>query len=105
MDFTVHPNSLNSISTKNSANNDAKERQLAKLRESTREFEAIYVMEMYKAMRKTVPDDGLFQASRSEEMFREMMDMELARETAKDEGMGIGEAMYNQMKATIENKR
>lgn len=105
MDFTIHPNSLNSISTQTTVNKSEKERQLTKLRESTREFEAIYVMEMYKAMRKTIPEEGLFKANRTEEMFRNMMDMELARETAKGEGMGIGKAMYEQMKDSIEKKR
>lgn len=105
MEFTIHPNSINSISTQNSANMSDKERQLNRLRESTREFEAIYVNEMFKAMRKTVPDDGIFQTSKTEEMFRDMMDMELARNTAAGEGMGIGQAMYDQMKEGIENKR
>ncbi len=105
MDFSIHPNNLNSISTRTSAGKDDKERQLNRLRESTREFEAIYVNEMFKAMRKTVPEDGIFKTSKTEEMFRDMMDMELARETAKGDGIGIGKAMYDQMKETIENKR
>ncbi len=82
-----------------------KHKDLESLRESTREFEALYVMEMYKAMRKTIPENGLFPQNTSSKMFQEMMDMELARDTAKGDGMGIGLAMYNQMKGAIENKK
>ncbi len=82
-----------------------KHKDLESLRESTREFEALYVMEMYKSMRKTIPENGLFPQNTSSKMFQEMMDMELARDTAKGDGMGIGLAMYNQMKGAIENKK
>ena len=38
-----------------------KDKELQALRRSCREFEAIYVNEMYKSMRKTVPESGLFE--------------------------------------------
>ena len=45
-----------------------KDKELQALRRSCREFEAIYVNEMYKSMRKTVPESGLFEKKgRSEE--------------------------------------
>lgn len=105
MDFTINPRAVLSVPTEKQPSAQAKQRQLSELRESTREFEAIYVMEMFKAMRKTVPEDGLFKPDASTKMFREMMDMELARDTAAGEGMGIGKAMYDQMKDLIEKKR
>jgi Rod binding domain-containing protein len=34
-----------------------------------------------------------------------MLDTQMARETAKGKGIGIGEKMYNQMKGAIEKTR
>lgn len=81
-----------------------KERDLESLRDSSRQFETIFVMEMYKAMRKAVPDGGLFEKSVATDMFQEMFDMEIAKQTAAGPGMGIGEAMYRQMAETLANK-
>lgn len=105
MDFTLRPTTVSPFQGKSLDRSDDKERQLKALRESTREFEAIYVNEMFKAMRKTIPEGGLFEKNMTTDIFQEMMDMELARQTAKDEGIGLGLAMYNQMKGIIEKKR
>lgn len=105
MDFKIDPRIKISAPTEQATGTKKKERDLNALRESTREFEALYVNEMFKAMRKTIPENDFFKKDMSTKMFEEMMDMDLARKTAKNEGMGIGLAMYNQMKGAIENKR
>lgn len=105
MDFKIDPRIKLSVPTEQLTGAKKKEKDLEALRASTREFEALYVNEMFKAMRKTVPEDSLFKKDMTTKMFQEMIDMELARDTAKNEGMGIGLAMYNQMKGAIENKR
>ncbi len=86
-------------SLKNDAT-DPKTHKLQKLRQSCREFEAIYVNEMYKSMRKSIPESGLFEKDMADTLYQEMLDMEMARETAKGDGMGIGKAMYEQLKNT-----
>ena len=97
MDLSIDPRS--SI---RQTSDDPKQQNLDKLRESCREFEAIYVQEMFKAMRKTVPESGLFEKKDMENNFyKEMLDMEMARTTAAGKGMGIGEAMYNQLKEQV----
>ncbi len=105
MDFTLRPTIPAPFRGKSIDSSNDKQRQLKALRESTREFEALYVNEMFKAMRKTIPEGGLFEKNMTTDIFQEMMDMELARETAKADGIGLGLAMYNQMKGVIENKR
>ncbi|MFV0436175.1 MAG: rod-binding protein [Desulfopila sp.] len=84
---------------------ERKSEDLQKLRESCREFEAILVMEMYKAMRKSVPDGGLFEKSMATELYQDMFDQQIAEKTSQGPGMGIGEAMYRQMAGLIENKK
>lgn len=77
---------------------DPKDPELHKLRQSCREFEAIYINEMYKTMRKTVPDSGLFEKDMADTLYQEMMDLEMAKDTAAGDGMGIGKAMYEQLR-------
>ncbi|MDR3090145.1 MAG: rod-binding protein [Desulfobulbaceae bacterium] len=81
---------------------ETKTKNLAALRESCREFEAIFVGEMFKAMRKTVPDSGLVKKSMAVETYQEMLDMETVRKTTQGQGLGIGEAMYRQLAAHLE---
>lgn len=103
MDFKIDPRILASQSTQPNVNRKAKD--LESLRESSREFESLFVMEMYKAMRKTVPEGGLFEKSQSMEIFTKMLDMETAKATARGKGLGIAEAMYKQMADLIEKKK
>ncbi len=100
MNLTIDPRaSLTPQSIKDS-DDSAKSKKLQALRKSCREFEAIYINEMYKAMRKTVPESGMFEKKgMAEDVYREMLDMERARQTAAGDGMGIGKAMYEQLQA------
>lgn len=79
----------------------AANKELQKLRKTCRDFEAVYINEMYKAMRKTVPDSGLFEKDTASELYKDMLDMEMAKATAAGKGLGIGETMYQQMKDKI----
>ncbi|MDO9043236.1 MAG: rod-binding protein [Desulfocapsaceae bacterium] len=95
----VAAGTTNKITPKTSKN-------LQALRKSCRDFEAIYTQEMYKAMRKTVPDGGIFDnKNMANGLYKEMLDMEIAKIAAAGKGNGIGEAMYQQMKGKIENKK
>jgi flagellar protein FlgJ len=102
MDFKIDPRTQISQTTQHTS--DRKTRDLASLKESSREMETMFVMEMYKAMRKAVPEGGLFEKSNATEIFQGMLDLELAKETTKGEGVGLATAMYEQMASYIENK-
>ncbi len=82
-----------------------KSQDLTSLRESSREFEALLVMEMFKSMRKSLPEGGLFEKSLTTDVFQGMLDMEYSRATAKGKGMGIGEAMYKQLEQHVSDKQ
>ncbi len=103
MDFKIDPRILTSPITQ--PNIDRKSKDLHSLRESSRDFEAMFVMEMFKAMRKTVPDGGLFEKNQATEIYTEMLDTEIAKASTQGKGFGIGEAMYNQMAGLIKNKK
>ncbi|MEC8930012.1 MAG: rod-binding protein, partial [Candidatus Latescibacterota bacterium] len=44
------------------------------LREASRQFEAVFLNQMLKAMRETVGDGGLIEKSQGEEVFQGMLD-------------------------------
>ncbi len=104
MDLTLDPRAQ--LSHPVSPNrSDKKERQLASLRQSSQDFETLLVNEMYKAMRKAVPEGGLFKKDSATEMFQEMMDMETAKATAQTSNLGIADAIYNQMAEIVKNTK
>ncbi len=103
MNFKIDPRTVTSQTTQ--PNHDKKARDLESLRESSREFETLFVMEMFKAMRKAVPEGGLFEKSMSTEIFQDMIDMETAKSATRGPGLGLATAMYNQMAPLIENKK
>ncbi|MGW8193920.1 MAG: rod-binding protein [Desulforhopalus sp.] len=103
MDFKIDPRILTSHATRPVADRTAND--LASLRESSRELETIFIMEMFKAMRKAIPEGGLFEKGIASDMYTEMLDMETAKAASRGKGLGLGEAMYNQMAELIEKKR
>jgi len=103
--MNIDPRTVVSHALHQTTPQERKTHDLEKLRESCREFESILVSEMYKSMRKGVPDGGLFEKSMATDLYQDMFDMEIAKETAKGAGMGIGEAMYRQMAELIEAQK
>ena len=103
MDFKLDPRILISPNTQTSQNR--KERDLDALKETSRQFETLYVMEMMKAMCKSVPEGGLFEKSMTTEIFQEMIDMETAKSATRGPGLGLATAIYEQMAPLIENKK
>ncbi|MDO4753545.1 MAG: rod-binding protein [Bacillota bacterium] len=76
----------------------AKKKDEEGLREAAREFESYFIGVMLKQMRKTVVEGGLIEKSESRKQFESMLDDEYAKMLAKDEGIGLGEAIFDAMK-------
>lgn len=104
MNISINPKAVIHATSPKVPGKDKTERDLKSLRESCREFEAIFVQQMYQAMRKNVPNDGLLPRDNATLIYQDMLDTQMARETAKGKGTGLGESMYNQMKGQIEKK-
>jgi len=68
-----------------------------RLKELTQEFEAIFIQQMYKEMRSTIPDDGLIPRTNAEDTFVQMQDLEAAKATARQGGIGLAEMMMKQL--------
>ena len=66
------------------------------LKEAAEQFEGLFIQQMLSAMRKTVPEDGLF-SSAEEGTFRDLADQQLAQDLAKSGDFGIAEALIRQL--------
>ena len=105
MDFKIDPRVITGSATVKTPQQSRNERDLKALRESSRQFETLFVSEMLKAMRKAVPDGGLIEKNSGTEMFQEMLDGEMAKSAASGKGLGLGEAMFNQMHDLIDKRK
>lgn len=69
------------------------------LREACQEMEAIFVNQLLKQMRATVPKNTLVQESPGSSLYKEMLDTEYSKMIAKSpNNFGLAEMLYKQLK-------
>lgn len=71
----------------------------AREEQALKEYEQLFLFEMLKEMRRTIPDTGLLGAGSKKAWFDEMMDDYLAGEMAKSDQLGIADQMKQQLDA------
>ena len=88
-------NSLNSIKKMGRAGDEQALREVAK------QFEAMFVQQLLKTMRATedVFSEGNYDQSSEMKFHRDLMDQQMSLELTKGSGLGLAEALFNQMKA------
>lgn len=70
----------------------------AKLRGVARQMSGVFVEQLFKAMRATVPQgEGAFDGGSGEEMFSGLMDQHLAVDTSTQWTRGLEDAIYRQL--------
>ncbi len=91
--------SLSAIDGLRAGNRDATvDAQREALHEASRQFEAVFLNQMLKAMRETVGDGGLIEKSQGEEIFQGMLDEEWSKSLAGRHGSrGLSEMLYRQL--------
>ena len=94
--LTLQANQLKAIPKTKGVSEDTK------LREAANEFEAIFIQQMLKSMRKTSLDSKLLPKSEGEKMFRSMLDEQYAKLSAKSGSLGLGRMIYQQLKSNLE---
>lgn len=71
--------------------------RLKKLREACAGIEAVFVGSLIKAMRQTIPDNGLLEKHPGSDIYEGLMDEKLAGFLTDKVGMGMGQILFNQM--------
>ena len=73
------------------------ERRAAELRKAAHDLEGVFVNELFKAMRQTVPQGGFLSEDPGQELFTGMLDERLAQTYAERAKGGLGEALFQQL--------
>ncbi|MES2521496.1 MAG: rod-binding protein [Gemmatimonadota bacterium] len=69
-----------------------------KLREVAGQLEGMFVQQLFKAMRETVPQgEGIVSGGAGEDIFTGLLDQHLAAETPKQWESGVTAALYRQL--------
>ncbi len=72
------------------------------LREATQEFESLFLHQLMKAMRSTIPKNNLFHGGQREEIFTDMLDQEISKIAAK-RGIGIADLLFQQLQQNVKD--
>ena len=77
----------------------AKDQRDATLMKTASQLEGMFVQQLYKAMRETVPQqEGIVSGGAGEDIFTGLLDQHLAAETPKQWENGIAQALYRQLR-------
>lgn len=73
----------------------------ARLKKTAQNLEGLFVQQLYKAMRETIPQDEgtIGSGGTGEEMFTSLMDERLATDTPTQWAHGLADAAYKQLRA------
>lgn len=68
-----------------------------KLKDTTQEFESLFIKMMLDAMHETLnPKEGLLYGGKGEEIFKDMLNTEYAQQMAREGSFGIADTMYDE---------
>ena len=71
----------------------------AKLKKAAENLEGMFVQQLFKAMRETVPQqEGIVSGGAGEDIFTGLLDQHLAAETPKHWKGGLSDAIYRQLR-------
>lgn len=73
-----------------------------KLKRTAQELEAVVVTQLLESMRNSVPEGGLFEKSAADDVFRSMLDGELARVVARKSPFGLADAIVDRMESRLQ---
>jgi flagellar protein FlgJ len=73
----------------------------ARLRKAAAQMEGVFLGQLLKALRETVPEGGVIDGGSAESVFTEMMDAHLAEVTAARQSLGLGDALFRQLRTLL----
>ncbi|MFW5901622.1 MAG: rod-binding protein [Thermodesulfobacteriota bacterium] len=75
------------------------------LKQLCQDFESIFIHTLFKEMRQTIPEGGYLEKGQGEEMFQDVMDMEVARNMARKGGLGLGRLIYENFQSAAKSDK
>ncbi len=71
------------------------------LRRATEEFESLFLARLFRAMRETIPEGGVFEDGFERRTYEQMLDGEFSRAIAHARGLGIADMLYREFTASL----
>ena len=68
-----------------------------KLKKACTDFEALFMAQMLKSMRQTIPETGFLGKGLGNDIYQGFMDQEVSQKLSQSKGLGLGKAIYRQM--------
>ena len=68
-----------------------------KLKKSCADFEAVFIQQLLKSMRRTVMRSDFIGNGAGKDIYESLFDQELSQSLSKREGLGLGKMIYNRM--------
>jgi len=102
--FAQQASEINTEAAKTNAFKDELEKAAAsgdneKIMEAAKTFESYFINMLFKQMRSTINySGGLFERSNAEVIFQEMLDEQYAEIATESGGIGLADAIFEQMK-------
>jgi len=84
--------------------NRARETDTKHLREVASEFESLFVNELLKSMRRTIPKNDYLNGGLRQDIFEDMLYEEYARKISHSGGLGLGDMVYHYLLTTRKGK-
>jgi peptidoglycan hydrolase FlgJ len=75
-----------------------------RLKEAVGKLEGVFVQQLFKAMRETVPQDGLTSGGAGEDMFSGMLDQHFADAAPGQWHSGIGNSLLHQLRPALQKQ-
>ena len=71
--------------------------QDSKINSACTEMESLFIQNMFKEMRASIPKSGLTSGGKAEEMFTDMLDAEMAKTFSASGGLGLSAMVRRQL--------
>ena len=76
---------------------DKKKLDRKKLTKACTDFEALFIAQLLKSMRQTVPQTGFLGKGLGNDIYQGLMDQELSKKLSQNKGLGLGKMIYRQI--------
>ncbi len=75
----------------------------SKIDSASNEMESLFIQNMFKEMRASIPKSGLTGGGKAQEMFTDMLDAEMAKTISASGGIGLSSMVRNQLESVPES--
>ncbi len=83
----------------------ARRDRAAALKEACRDFEAFFIYQLLKDLRRTIPKGDFLPQAPGKEVYQSLFDQEVAREISQSGGLGLADVLYQQLLPSIKEEK